>query len=79
MGCQADFIHRKTIIKKPVIQKKNKIVNREFNVSSTALNNKGLFDPNLKVNELDRESYIEKQRQERMEKMKGYELKYGKQ
>ena len=64
--------------KKPVIQKKNKIVNREFNVSSTALNNKGLFDPNLKVNELDRESYIEKQRQERMEKMKGYELKYGK-
>lgn len=64
--------------KKPVLQKKNKNINRDFNVSSTALNNKGLFDPNLKVNELDRESYIDKQRQERMEKMKGYELKYGK-
>ena len=69
----------KTILttkKKQTQKKKPLTVGGDFNLS-TGLNNKGLFDPNLKVNELDRQSYLEKQRQERMEKIKGYELKYG--
>lgn len=55
-------------------KKKPMIGGGDFNLS-TGLNSKGLFDPNLKVNELDRQSYLEKQSQERMEKIKGYGLK----
>lgn len=60
----------------PVI-KKAPVKKGEFNVS-TNLNNKGLFDPDLKLNELDYVSNTQKQRIARLQKIRDYEKRYGK-
>ena len=43
----------------------------------TNINSKGLFDPNLKLNELDEPSRIKNQRLEKIRKIQEYDLKYG--
>ena len=43
----------------------------------TNTNSKGLFDPNLKLNELDEPSRIKNQRLEKIRKIQEYDLKYG--
>lgn len=46
--------------------------------SGTNTNNKGLFDPELKTNELDYPSHTQKQRMERMQKILNYDKQFGK-
>jgi len=58
----------------------NKLVNKNFNFNTNIemkKNNKGLFDPNLKSNELEFPRKTVIQRLERMEKIKNYDVKFG--
>ena len=50
-----------------------------FNQIDTSINykNKGLFDPTLKLNELDYPFHTQKQRIEKIQKIKNYDVKYG--
>ena len=50
-----------------------------FNQIDTSINykNKGLFDPTLKLNELDYPMHTQKQRIEKIQKIKNYDVKYG--
>jgi hypothetical protein len=47
----------------------------QFNLNTA--NHKGLFDPGLKKNELDMVRRSQKQREERMDKIKNYDIKFG--
>lgn len=58
-------------------QQLNKRKEMCFN-SGTNTNNKGLFDPELKTNELDYPSHTQKQRMERMQKILNYDKQFGK-
>ena len=46
--------------------------------TGTNTNSKGLFDPELKTNELDYPSHTQKQRMERMQKILNYDKQFGK-
>jgi hypothetical protein len=52
----------------------NKLKIQEFN---TQYNPKGLFDPNMKLREINNHGRVQKQRTERIEKIKNYDLKFG--
>ena len=54
----------------------NNTIKKGFDLR-TNTNSKGLFDPNLKLNELDEPSRIKNQRLEKIRKIKEYDLKYG--
>ena len=56
---------------------KNNTIKGGFDLS-TNTNTKGLFDPNLKLNELDESSKTKKQQLDKLRKIKEYDLKYGK-
>ncbi len=73
--------------KKNPIKNKNKNKNKKnnykkidnFNQIDTRINykNKGLFDPTLKLNELDYPFHTQKQRIEKIQKIKNYDVKFG--
>ena len=56
---------------------KNNNIKGGFDLS-TNTNTKGLFDPNLKLNELDEPTRTKKQQLDKLRKIKEYDLKYGK-
>ena len=77
----------KSSTKKNPIKNKNKNKNKKnnykkidnFNQIDTRINykNKGLFDPTLKLNELDYPFHTQKQRIEKIQKIKNYDVKFG--
>ena len=82
---QKTFIHKhnnkikKNKFNKNKPQKKQNLIINNFNSKTTIniSNPKGLFDPILKNNELDLQKKVQQQREERLNKIKNYDIKYG--